>query len=351
MKKVAIVGSVGIPACYGGFETLAEQLAMRLQRDFEMTVFCSSHAYDNKAPTIQNVELKYIPLSANGPSSMIYDATSMIRSLNKDVIICLGVSGSWILPIVKLVNSKVKIITNIDGVESRRERWSPFTRRVLRGLEQFALKYSDVVVADNQGIAEYILENYNVECPVIEYGADHIDLSADNRDYGIEENTYWCGICRIVPENSIDLILETFSQSRETLYFIGNWFDSEYGKRVYSKYSTFANINLLPALYDDPNFKLFLRNNCKGFVHGHKAGGTSPVLVEGMYIGKLIATFDVNFNRYTTNNQALYYSNKEELLEIIGAEYESYSAPQLRNFAKDQYKWSRIIECYANLIN
>jgi glycosyltransferase involved in cell wall biosynthesis len=350
MKKIAIIGSVGIPACYGGFETMAEQLAKRMQNNFEITVFCSSYAYDNKPPKFENINLEYINLSANGPSSMIYDALSMLKSLNHDVMICLGVSGSWILPIIKLFKFKVKIITNIDGVESRRERWSPFTRRVLRKLEEYALKHSDVVIADNEGISEYIYENYKVVSPVIEYGADHIDLRADDKGYGIKENSYWCGICRIVPENNIDLILEAFTETSETIYFIGNWLDSEYGKDIYAKYSTYSNINLLPPLYDDKNYKLFLRNNCKGFVHGHKAGGTSPVLVEAMYIGKLVATFDVNFNRYTTNGLAMYYSTKDELLEIINDRYETYSAPELRSFAKERYNWSRISSCYEEIV-
>jgi hypothetical protein len=170
---ISIIGTAGIPARYGGFETLAENLVRNRKHETQYTVFCSTKMYRIKQKEYLGAKLKYINLNANGINSIWYDFISMILSLHSDVLLVLGVSGALFLPIVRLFYCG-KIITNIDGIEWRRAKWNCFARFFLRISEKAAIKYSDHLIGDNQGIVDYIAHEYNKTAILIEYGADHI---------------------------------------------------------------------------------------------------------------------------------------------------------------------------------
>jgi hypothetical protein len=170
---VSIIGTAGIPARYGGFETLAENLVKNKTSDIQYTVFCSAKLYQKHQSEYLKAKLKYIDLNANGISSILYDLISMLLSLRSDVMLILGVSGSLFLPIIRLLYQG-KIITNIDGIEWKRNRWNRFARFFLQISEKTAVKFSDVLIGDNQGILNYIAKKYNRVAVLIEYGADHV---------------------------------------------------------------------------------------------------------------------------------------------------------------------------------
>jgi hypothetical protein len=171
--KVAIIGIAGLPAKYGGFETLAENLIVRKKYDINYVVFCSSKLYTVKHNMYRGSTLKYISLDANGISSLLYDLISMFRSLDSDMMLILGVSGSIFLPLIRLLY-RGKIITNIDGIEWMRLKWNTFARFFLQVSELIAVRYSDIVIGDNQGIIDYVKKRYNRTAVLIEYGADHV---------------------------------------------------------------------------------------------------------------------------------------------------------------------------------
>jgi hypothetical protein len=171
--RISIIGTAGIPAKYGGFETLAENLVKNKTGDMEYTVFCSDKLYHEKHTTYLGARLKYINLSANGASSILYDLLCMLQSLRSDVMLILGVSGSLFLPFIRLLY-RGKIIINIDGIEWRRKKWSNFARFILHLSEKATVRFSDVIIGDNQGIIDYITETYKRKAVLIEYGADHV---------------------------------------------------------------------------------------------------------------------------------------------------------------------------------
>jgi hypothetical protein len=171
--NISIIGTVGIPARYGGFETLAENLVKSKTEGMKYTVFCSAKAYQEKPKNYLGAKLRYVNLNANGISSIPYDLICMLLSLRSDVMLILGVSGSLFLPIIRLLY-KGKIITNIDGIEWKRDKWGKMARFILHISEKFAVMFSDVVIGDNQGIIEYIKEMYKREAILIEYGGDHV---------------------------------------------------------------------------------------------------------------------------------------------------------------------------------
>lgn len=354
-KQVAIIGIQGVPARYGGFETLVENIiGENCSKEIDYTIFCSQKEMTEKLDTYKGCKLKYVNLKSNGISSIPYDIISMIKSIRGfDSILVLGTSGCIFTPILKLL-SKSKLIINIDGLEHRRGKWNKFAKKYLRFSEYMAVKFADVIISDNKAIQEYVKEVYGKDSVMIPYGGNHVarEISNDENtkvllNYGLEPQNYSISICRIEPENNCHTILEAFSQSESKLVFIGNWNHSEYSKQLKKKYSTCENILLITSLYDLDQLYI-LRSNAKLYVHGHSAGGTNPSLVEAMYFNVPIACFDVNYNRNTTNNNCYYFKDKNELLTILKMD-DIKTSPEIKAYAEKVYHWKRIAECYENL--
>lgn len=357
--KVAIIGTVGVPANYGGFETLVEQLVRHNDSEnLQYAVYCSRKAYVEERWTYHGARLEYVGLNANGVQSILYDIVSLIRASRKsDAVLVLGVSGCAFLPIFRLF-SKRRLIINIDGLEHRRDKWSKWARRFLKFSEKQAVKYGDVIVTDNKGITDYVRDEYGRESELIAYGGDHVmmDVGAESRDilkdYGLDGVDYSLAICRIEPENNVHTILEAFSRMPERrLVFVGNWNRSEYGKELKEKYGKCGNIRLQQAVYDLKELQV-LRSNCKAYLHGHSAGGTNPSLVEAMFFGKPILAYDCVYNRESTENEALYFKNSDDLIGLLGqvgqCDVEGVGRKMLE-IADKRYRWERIVEQYEGL--
>ncbi|QBG35288.1 DUF1972 domain-containing protein [Litorilituus sediminis] len=347
MNTVAIIGTVGVPACYGGFETLVENLLDEKDSSQEITVYCSSKSYQDKPVKYKNANLHYIPLHANGGQSIPYDIWSLCHAAIKKTnnILLLGVSGAICLPFIKLF-SKAKIVTNIDGLEWKRDKWHPLIQKFLKFSEKLAVKYSDTIIADNQAIADYVTQEYDVKSEVIAYGGDH----AVNSSLNLSDDNYALALCRIEPENNVELILEAFSRTNKKLKFIGNWDNSDFGQRMKAKYQSYENIDIIAPVYDlDSLFEL--RQKCSFYVHGHSAGGTNPSLVEMMHFNKTILAFDCNYNRASTEESAHYFSNIEELVTNINQEAEIDNGNNMLEIAQRRYTWKIVKQQYFNLLN
>ncbi len=346
MKTVVVVGTVGIPACYGGFESLVENITRYKSGAVNYKVFCSSKAYPEQRELHNDAELVYLPLQANGAKSVPYDIWSLIKCLKykPDVVLILGVSGCIFLPLFRVFSSS-RVITNIDGLEWKRDKWSGLIKRFLKFSEKLAVNYSDVVVTDNQAISDYVLNEYGKQSVTIAYGGDHAIRSINVEPVS---NQYALGLCRIEPENNVEMILEAFSKISIPLKFVGNWNNSEFGKRLKSKYSRFFNIELLDPIYDlDELYKL--RQNCNLYLHGHSAGGTNPSLVEMMHFGCTIYAYDCSFNRYSTHDKADYFSTVDELVNLmhsISMTQKQTNAINMLNIAKANYTWEQITSQY-----
>ena len=354
MKKVAIVGTMGVPARYGGFESLVENIIGDNCSDgIAYTVFCSSRDMDKSLRHYKGCELKYVPLHANGAQSVPYDILSMICTVRGyDTILILGTSGCLFLPILRRLTS-AKIIVNIDGLEHRRQKWGKMARRVLKRSEQKAMKYADVIIADNKGIQDYVTETYGRDSVVIAYGGDNAirDVTDEQQhnilgQCGMEQDGYAMAVCRIEPENNSHIVLEAFRQTGHPLVYIGNWQHSTYARDLRKKYSGLPNIHLIDSIYD-LDVLYALRKNAHCYVHGHSAGGTNPSLVEAMAIGCRILAFDVVYNRETTHGKALYFEDVDSLISLLGTEWGDYS--ELQAIAREHYTWPIIARAYEAL--
>lgn len=355
MKKVAIIGTQGVPAKYGGFETLVENIiGENCSKEVEYTVFCSGKDYEVRRETYKGVKLVYVPIfHANGMQSTPYDILSMMKCVRGyDTVVVLGVSGCIFLPVFRLLFRK-RLVINIDGLEHRRDKWNGFAKWFLRTSEAMAVRYADVVIADNKGIQDYVTETYGRKSVLIAYGGNHAMRQVEEKKqteilkgYGLERNGYAISVCRIEPENNCHIILEAFAQTDRKLVFIGNWNRSDYSRGLKAEFEKYAHIHLVDSEYNLD--KLYaLRNQCACYIHGHSAGGTNPSLVEAMFFGQPILCFDVVYNRETTQGKAYYWKTSEELQKLL--KRMDLDGSLLKELAENEYVWKRIAGQYEDL--
>lgn len=358
LPKLGIIGTVGVPARYGGFETLTEYLIPNIRHRFDMTVYCSGKVYkkEERQEEWKGAKLHYIPLEANGIQSIFYDLWSILNAIrSQDVLLILGVSGCLFLPFIKLFTKK-KVIVNIDGLEWRRPKWNRYAKKFLLLSEKIACKYADEIVTDNRILKEYVNIRYGIEGNLIEYGADHVFSVkmnlADLEKYDFLDSEYAFKVARIEPENNLHVILETFAKLPYiNLVIIGNWNNSKYGKDLRKQFGDLRNMFLLDPIYESKELNL-LRSNASVYIHGHSAGGTNPSLVEAMYLGLPIISFDVIYNRVTTNNQGLFFSDVASLKkQLLLMPYKDITkmAKGLQAFAQKKYTWNVVSQKYADV--
>lgn len=356
--KVALIGTVGVPGRYGGFETLAENLVLhhkRTDQSFKLTVWCSSKEKIEKPRRFESANLRYVNYYANGAQSILYDIVCIFQAIYSgyDRILLLGVSGAIVLPLVRLF-SNVRIITNIDGLEWKRDKWNPLVRLFLRISEWAAVRFSHEVIADNQAIVGHVQKVYGKGSHLISYGGDHALTNAvcGPVSVGIPER-YALGLCRIESENNVHMILNAFVGSETPLVFVGNWDNSPYGRKLKLKYKDATNLYLLDPIYE-PSELYTVRFNASLYVHGHSAGGTNPSLVEMMHFGVPVFAYDCSFNRFSTEDRAKYFHTSDELALLVegeGAWIESAAIGRcMKEIADRCYTWNDIGEAYFELL-
>ena len=357
--KVAVISTVGVPSNYGGYETLVENLlTFKCNPAIEYTVYCSAKRYDEQLDTYKGAKLKYLKYDANGKEGLLYDMMSLADAIkDHDVVLSLGTACAPILPIVKMFN-KAKIIVNLDGIDTKRAKLSTLSRILLSLNRRTAAKFADICISDNQGIKDFVKETFKRDSALIEYGGDNafpVEASSElESKYGLTAKGYCFKVARIEAENNIEMILDAFSKlSNEKLVIVGNWNRSEFGRRMKQHYSAYPNILLLDPIYEPNNLNL-IRSNCKLYIHGHSVGGTNPSLVEAMNLRLPILAYDVIYNRCTTEDKAIYFSDVPSLvnqLEMISKNPARLDkiADDMYEIARRRYTWEIITSKYENL--
>lgn len=355
MKKVAIIGTNGLPAKYGGFETLVNYLARDLSKDFDLTVYCSNLHKQERLKEYNGAKLVHIPLSANGMQGVLYDIISILHSLfTMDVLLILGASGTVILPINLFFRKKV--VFNFGGLEWQREKWNFIAKKFLKLSEAFGIKYADIIVVDNPVFSEYVKNTYDKESKLIEYGGDHV-FPGNNPEilekYGINFPQYFLSVSRAQEDNYIHLLLDAFVTIPElNLVVISNWKTSSYGRNLKDNYDgIYKNIKLVDAVYDQVDLDI-IRSNSSWYIHTHSKCGSAPSLIEAMSLGLPVLSYDVPANRSTTEGKAIYFNNTAELINILKKINEFNSkeyAANMKEIADRKYKWEIISRKYKEL--
>ncbi|RSV14198.1 DUF1972 domain-containing protein [Sphingomonas sp. ABOLG] len=357
-KAIPLVGTVGVPARYGGFETLAEQLCRHVcARDVPFIVYCERSAYgqDERGADFAGHRRIFLPLRANGVASMFHDALALIDAVfrrNADQVFIFGYSGAWILPVLKMVRPRVRYIVNVDGMEWRRDKFSTPARLLLKALEWCAARTASVVIADNDALADLFRERYRNEPVVIAYGGDHTVLPATSpADVAVFEAAprgHYLAIARIEPENNTETIIQGCIAAGVPLVFIGNWRANAYGLALRELYGDATGITLLDPIYDQAGLEPW-RAGAIGYIHGHSVGGTNPSLVEALFHTSRMASFDCAFNRATLSGAGSYFTDADSLAVLLRdglTPIEDEELAQLRA----TYRWDAIAARYLGLL-
>ena len=359
--RIAILGTVGVPGRYGGFETLATQLADAAAARglaHRLTIWCSAPQTPAPRPaTYLGARLRYLPLSANGAQSVPFDVLSLWQAARSghDAALLLGVSGALALPLIR-ARFPMRIIAHPDGIEWQRPKWGRLARTILRRSEAMAARHADVVIADNPAIAAHIRDSYGRDPVEIAYGHAHALSTppAPIDDLALPP-AYALALARAEPENNLATILAAFADRPPPLPLVvlANWQATAHGRALRSRYAPHTGIRLIEAEYDPGRLRA-IRARATLYLHGHSAGGTNPALVEMMGTGRPIAAWDCAFNRATTENAAAYFDSAESLRALLPALTDPAEAPtmaaKLQAIARRRYRWDDVTQAYFRLL-
>lgn len=361
--RIAILGSRGIPARYGGFETFAEKLAVGLvEHGMDVTVYAETPLeYQGDDGHHLGVRIRYVTPLSLGPASVVaYDVQCLWDARSEfDVVYMLGYGAAWACWIPRLWSSRVWV--NLDGLEWARSKWSRWVRIYLRLMEATAARVAHRVIADAQAIEARYKRIYRSGAPstFIPYGAtppDDTSSDAVLTAHGLLPDAYLLVIARMEPENHIVDIIggHALYGGGLPLVLVGDiQADTPYCRQLRALQCD--QVQFLGAVYD-PLTLSTLRKRCRAYVHGHSVGGTNPSLIEAMMCGCQIIAHDNVFNREVLGPVGVYFGSQAELsssLQALGNETDAERQVKQQdavNRVLAQYTWEKVICAYVKLI-
>jgi glycosyltransferase involved in cell wall biosynthesis len=358
--NIAILGTRGVPARYGGFETFAEELGTRLvQRGHRVTVFCEPVGHP--LAEYRGMALEYVTVSAPGRlRTIVFDAKCLWRARRRfDLVYMLGYGASVFCFLPRVWGTPVWI--NMDGIEWKRAKWNKFARLYLRIAEATATLTASHLIADSQGVRDHLVSTYPYlrACTMIPYGAQVLTSPPEAsllQRFEVEPEGYHLVVCRLEPENHVKEMVEGYlgTDSRRPLLVVGD--DSVVNDYVRSICKLAGpRVRFVGTIYDPPLLQA-LRFCCFAYFHGHSVGGTNPSLLEAMGCSNLVVAHDNVFNREVLGPCGLFFSTPEQLAESIRwAESHSEECSRLKSQAvlriKALYDWKLIADKYCELLS
>lgn len=351
--KIAILGTRGIPNHYGGFEHIAGYLAKGLvEKGHDLTVYNSSqHPYKEKDWNGVQIVHCFDPEFLIGiPGQFIYDLNCILdaRKKNYDIILMLGYTSSSIWSF--LYPRKTAVITNMDGLEWQRTKYSKKARVFLKYAEKLAIQSSSFHVADSPVIKEYLDAKYQINSRYIAYGAGPSPVAEENllNEYDLQKNQYFLLMARMEPENNIEMILDGFCLSKSNLKFavIGNT-GNKHGRYLVNKYKDESSIVFLGAIFDERKVQT-LTAMCTLYFHGHSVGGSNPSLLNAMAAKAPIAIHNNAFNKFLVKENAIPFTEVNDIRQIIdsGTYYKETHIQNNFLTINKYFNWEQIVSEY-----
>lgn len=357
--KIALLGTRGVPANYGGFETCVEELGKRLvERGHDVTVYCRDSYYHQKPSTYLGMNLRYLPnLKRKSLDTLSHTFLSVLHvcTQNFDVLMVFNAANSPTLFLPRLLGKKIAI--NTDGLEWKRGKWGPVARNYYKFSEWLSTKLAHRIVADSTGIQDYYKERYDVDSTYIAYGAS---INQSSRPelldaLGLTPGGYFLQITRFEPENNPLLTIEAYKRLKtdKKLVLIGGVpYESDYSRQITAHAA--ENI-LLPGSIYDKELLNELWCNCYAYVHGNEVGGTNPALLQTMASGCFTIAIDISFSRDVLQNGGMFFdktsdhlSSKMQWALDHTDELEEYRQRALARI-QEQYTWEKVTDGYENL--
>ncbi len=364
MKELAILGTRGIPAAHGGFETFAEHLAHYLvKRGWKVTVYCQQEGKGSVTAEIwQDITLVHIPVAVKSSAwaSIMFDMRSTWHASRRhSLVLTLGYNTACFSILYRLF--AVKNIFNMDGMEWKRQKWRFYEKIWLYCNERIACRLGHHLIADHPAIAQHLSTRVQQKkITMIPYGADEVQYTDVEflKPFSLTPQTYALCIARIEPENSILEIISAFTSMPRTirLVILGKLEPDRHA--YHRKVLAAANESVVfpGAIYHQQQVQA-LRYHSRLYVHGHQVGGTNPSLLESLAAGTAILAHDNPFNRWVAGGAACYFSNVKEctkemnrlLNEASDDELQRMRARSVQQF-HEKFQWHDVLQKYEQLL-
>jgi glycosyltransferase involved in cell wall biosynthesis len=360
MRKLRILGTRGIPATHGGFETFAERLALHLvEHNWRVVVYCQIRG--TGPITLDNwngVERVLIPISADGPKgTILFDWHATCHAAGyRDLCLTLGYNTALFCTLLRLRG--IRNIINMDGIEWRRAKWGRIAKAWFWINDWLGCWLGNHLIADNPHIQTHLATRVSThKISTIPYGADAVENAPTEllKTMGLTPGNYLILIARPEPENLTLEIVQSYSLCRleMPLVVVGN-FDSENRYHQAVKDCAGPNVQFVGAIYDKPMINS-LRFHSAAYIHGHQVGGTNPSLVEAMGAGNAVIAHDNRFNRWVVGDGAMYFKDANGLSECLRhivrqPECLVTLGLQARQRFEQKLTWPHVLEKYESLL-
>ena len=356
--SIAMVGTRGVPARYGGFETAVDEVGRRLAAaGHRVVVYCRTPS-DGGAPrpdSYLGMELVHLPAARKRSLETLSHTALSVGHLVRhrtDAAFVFNAANAPLLPLVRA--ARIPVATHVDGLEWRRAKWGGAGRRYYRNAEALAVRWSDALIADAVGISDYYRREFDAPTTLLTYGAPLIAPGADRlAELGLEPGGYHLVVARFEPENHVDVIVDGYRRSAATrpLVVVGSApYSDDYTRRVHGLADD--RVRFLGGVWDQDQLDQ-LYGNCATYLHGHSVGGTNPSLLRALGAGAAVLAFDVDFNREVTAEAGRYWRDSGDVATLVDAaeadpEGIAASGARARELAKG-YDWDDVAAGYEQL--
>jgi glycosyltransferase involved in cell wall biosynthesis len=357
--RIAILGTRGIPASYGGFETFAEHLSTRLvARGHQVTVYCRAHYISPRQLEYHGVRLKVLPTIRHKYfDTVVHAFLSSLHAVSGrfDAALICNAANAPFVPLLRLTGTPVAI--NVDGLEHKRKKWNWLAKRYYQVAERLSTILPNVTVTDAQVIHDYYLASYNARSRMIAYGSEverRPDRSAVRR-WRAEPNRYVLYVSRLEPENNAHLVIEAFKKVRTAyrLLIVGDApYAREYIKDLKARARGDKRIIFTGFVFGQ-DYRA-LQQNAYCYVHATEVGGTHPALLEAMGYGNCVLTLATPENIEVVGDAGIAYADELDLSEKLqrvlrdGSLVQSYRH-RAQERVKQNYDWDRVVDQYEKL--
>jgi glycosyltransferase involved in cell wall biosynthesis len=360
MKTLRILGTRGVPAAHGGFETFAERLSLFLvSRGWKVTVYCQQDGSGPLSADVwQGVERIHIPVRGNSPATSVKFDWLATRHAARHPGLCLtlGYNTAVFCGLLRLAG--LRNVINMDGIEWQRAKWGAGPKLWFWLNEHAGSRLGDHLVADHPGIADHLARAMRRDkISTIAYGADRLENIDPGPVHalGIVPQRYYTLVARPEPENSVLEVVQAFSRHArgQRLVVLGRYVDeNEYHRAV--RAAAGPEVQFVGAIYDPATVRA-LRYHCTAYIHGHQVGGTNPSLVEALGAGNAVIAHDNKFNRWVAGPGARYFASVDAMAQVLDhflddpQQLQAMRRASLARF-EEAFTWQAILTQYEQLL-
>ena len=353
--RIAIVGTRGVPARYGGFETCVEEVGARLVvRGHEVVVYCRGLS-DDRLAEHRGMRLVHLPaIRMRSTETLSHSALSVAHLVRHgaDAVLLFNAANAPLLPVLRARG--LRVATHVDGLEWQRAKWAGAGRQYYRRAESMAVRWSDLLIADAQGISDYYEREFGAPTTLITYGAPVLGQETGRlSELGLTAGGYHLVVARMEPENHVDVVVEGYvrSAARLPLVLVGSApYAGEYTARVHTLADN--RVRLLGSLWDQALLDQ-LYTGALSYLHGHSVGGTNPSLLRALGAGTATDAFDVSFNREVLGDTGRYWRTADDVRALVEATEQSPEGALARGGRTQAraaaYDWDDVATGYEDL--